>query len=129
MKNLIYVIALMVIVSLSSCVQEEHQKTIQFQVDMNGTENVNQVGIRGDFTDRRWQQTIPLSDENKDGIFEVSLTDTTAVYGIEFKFVLNGNDYELKGQKNREIVFEYRPEVISYLAKFNIENPVKITRN
>ena len=128
MKNLIYVIALMVIVSLSSCVQEEHQKTIQFQVDMNGVENVNQVGIRGDFTDRRWQQTIPLSDENKDGIYEVSLTDTTAVYGIEFKFVLNGNDYELKDQKNREIVFEYRPEKIVYSAKFNNQE-AKVTRD
>lgn len=120
-------IAFLVFVT-TSCVQEEHTKTITFSIDMNGVANANNVGIRGDFTNKRWQETIPMSDEDGDGIYSVTLSQKTAVYGIEFKFVNQGENFELKGQNNREIVFEYKPEIIEYTAKFDSTEGVKINR-
>ena len=70
-----------------------------------------------------------MTDENKDGIYEISFTRETAAYGIGFKFVKNDNEFELKGQGNREIVFEYKPETIEYRTKFNDIKNTTIKRN
>ncbi len=128
MKRIIYTFVLMLALIMTSCVQEEHQKTVTVYLDMNGIENVGNVGVRGDFTDKAWRETISLTDEDGDGIYTVTLSQKTAVYGIEFKFVNQGNDYELKDQPNREIVFEYKPEAIEYIAKFNNNTDIKINR-
>lgn len=103
---------------LTSCVQEEFKKTITFKVDTNGIENVESLGIRGDFLLNQWRESVPLQDDDKDGIYEITFSEKTAVYGISFKFVKNGNDYELKGEDNREIIFEYKPETIVYKTTF-----------
>ena len=47
MKNYIKIIAFAL--ALSSCVQKEHEKTVTFSVDMNKVENIESVGIRGNF--------------------------------------------------------------------------------
>jgi len=129
MKIDIKIIVIAVITLFSSCVQKEHLKTVTFSVDMNGIENVESVGIKGDFTDRPWRQTIPLTDEDGDGIYEITFNRETAAYGIEFKFVKNDNQVELEGQGNRELVFEYKPETISYQTKFNDTKNIDIKRN
>ena len=113
---------------LASCVQKEHQKTVTVYLDMNGIENVGNVGIRGNFTDQSWRQTVPLTDEDGDGIYTTTLSQKTAIYGIEFKFVNQGSDYELKDQPNRELLFEYKPETIEYIAKFNNNTDITINR-
>lgn len=127
MKKIITVIIITVF-ALSSCVQEEFEKKVTFIVDTNGIENVNSIGIRGDFLPKRWKETVFLLDENKDGKYEITFTEKTAAYGIEFKFVKNDTEYELKGKNNREIVFEYKPETITYEIKFNEIQPVKFTK-
>ncbi|NER18968.1 CBM20 domain-containing protein [Spongiivirga citrea] len=114
------IVLLAVIASFfSSCVQEVHQKTVTFKVDVNGIENLNQVGLRGQMTDPSWQVTVPMTDEDKDGIYEVTLSEKTAVNSFEFKFVKNDGDYELRGQDNRRIQLEYKPQTILYEAVFN----------
>lgn len=111
-----------------SCVQETHTKTVTFKVDMNAVENVSNVGIRGNFTDNPWTETAPLADTNSDGIYEGTFSQKTAHNQIQFKFVNQGGDYELKDTDNRIIEFEYKPETITYEAVFN--NPeAKITKN
>lgn len=119
---------LMTVLLLTSCVQETHTKKVTFYVDMNGVENYKSIGIRGNFLPNRWRETIPMTDEDNDGIYEISFTEKTAVYGIEFKFVKNGNQFELPDQKNREIVFEYKPETIEYRTTFNSTKNIKINR-
>lgn len=101
-----------------SCVQETHTKTVTFKVDMSTVENPQNVGIRGNFTDNSWSDTVPLTDDNNDGIYEGTFSQKTAVNGIQFKFV-NNDEFELDGQDNRRIVFEYKPETIVYEAIFN----------
>jgi hypothetical protein len=129
MKTYIKVITIAAITLFASCVQKEHMKTVTFSVDMNGIENVTNVGIKGDFTDQAWRQTIPLSDEDGDGIYEITFNRETAAYGIEFKFVKNDNQIELEGEDNRELVFEYKPETIQYQTKFNDTQNTTIKRN
>ena len=104
-----------------SCVQETHTKTVTFKVDMNAIENVSNVGVKGNFTDNPWNETASLIDDNRDGIYEGTFSQKTAVNSIEFKFVHNDN-YELKGQDNRSIQFEYKPETIVYEGGFNNPN-------
>lgn len=128
MKNYLKFGMLLFVAILSSCVQEEHEKQVTLSVDMNGTENVESVGIRGDFLPNKWRETVPMSDNNNDGIYEITFSEKTAVYGIEFKFVKNNDEFELQNQNNRELVFEYKPETIQYIAKFNNNKDTKINR-
>lgn len=128
MKNYIKTIAILFAFTMISCVQEEHDKTITLFVDMNGIDNVQSVGIRGDFLPNQWKETVLMTDKNNDGIYEYSISRKTAAYGIEFKFVKNEKEFELQGKDNREIVFEYKPEMIEYKTKFNKISDIKITR-
>jgi hypothetical protein len=118
MKKIATLIILITFV-FTNCVQKEYEKKVTFIVDVNGVENIESLGIRGDFLPNKWRKSYPLTDKNKDGIYEVTFNEKTAVYGITFKFVKNGVDYELKDEENRQIVFEYKPEIIVYKTKFN----------
>ncbi|WP_026776342.1 hypothetical protein [Polaribacter sp. Hel_I_88] len=118
MKKTITILAIGFVI-LSSCVQKEYEKKVTFIVDTNGVVEIKSLGIKGDFLPNQWQESYALKDSNNDGIYEVTFTEKTAVAGINFKFVKNGFDYELKDKENREIIFEYKPEVITYKTKFN----------
>ncbi|PQJ80004.1 hypothetical protein BTO18_12855 [Polaribacter porphyrae] len=107
--------------------QEEFEKKVTFIVDTNGIENITSLGIRGNFLPNQWRETVPLKDDDNDGVYEITFNEKTAVYGISFKFVQNGFDYELKNEENRQIVFEYKPETIVYKTKFN-NSKSEITR-
>jgi hypothetical protein len=124
MKNLKYIIILIAFIS-QSCVQETHQKTVKFRVDMTSVPDKSKVGVRGIFNANSWNETAPLTDKNGDGIYEGTFSQKTAINAIEFKFV-NNDDYELKGQNNRIINFEYKPETIVYEAIYNNPNGEQI---
>lgn len=128
MKKLNYAFALIILLIVLSCVQEEHQKTIIFSVDMRRVKTPRNVGIRGDFTNQKWRETVAMTDEDGDSIYSVTLSQKTAIYGIEFKFVNQNDQFELQGQDNRKILFEYKPEVIEYIATFNESKDFKINR-
>ena len=118
MKKIIYILLFVI---TQSCVQQTHEKVITFQVDMSAIETIKNVGVRGNFTNPSWEQTIPLTDDNNDGIYEATFQKKTAVFAIEFKFV-HQDTYELKDQPNRSIQFEYKPETITYSAVFDVPN-------
>lgn len=118
MKKITTIVTLAVLL-FASCVQKEFDKKVTFLVDTNGIEDITSIGIRGSFLPNKWKETVPLNDKNNDGVYEITFNEKTAVYGITFKFVKNGKDYELMDKKNREIVFEYKPETIIYKTKFS----------
>ena len=117
-KKALFVIQLLL---LTACVQQRHSKTITFKLDMRHVEYAENVGIRGNFTKDRWKETVPLKDDNNDGIYETTITHETAFNNIQFKFVNLNDEFELKDADNRIINFEYKPEVISYEAVSNSE--------
>lgn len=113
------IVVCLALISLVSCVQEEHLKTVTFKVDMNGITSISQVGVKGEFTSQPWKEIIPLTDTDNDGIYEVTLSQTTAANNAEFKFVHN-EVYELKNQNNRVLYFEYKPETLTYTAVWDM---------
>lgn len=115
----IAIIITSVVLLFASCVQKEFDKKVTFLVDTNGIKDITSIGIRGNFLPNKWKETVPLIDKNNDGVYEITFNEKTAVYGINFKFVKNGVDYELKDEENRQIVFEYKPEIIVYKTKFD----------
>lgn len=121
-------IVCLALISLVSCVQEEHLKTVTFKVDMRGVASVSQVGIKGEFTNPSWKVIIPLTDADADGIYETTLSQTTAVSNVEFKFV-NDGVYELQDQNNRVLYFEYKPETRTYTAVWDTANEKTNTNN
>lgn len=127
MKKIVAFLIVSILI-FSSCVQQEFDKIITLKVDTNGLENIESIGIRGSFLPNQWRETVPLTDDNNDGIYEITFNEKTAIYSIDFKFIKNGTEYELKGIDNREIVFEYKPETIIYKAKLNVEKPIQIIR-
>jgi hypothetical protein len=107
------------VVILTGCVQKTHQKTIQFKLDMTKVENPENVGVRGEFGSKPWNETIYFTDDDADGIFEGTVIKQTGQGGIEFKFVNHNDVFELPGQNNRVIEFKYQTETILYDATFN----------
>jgi hypothetical protein len=110
-------------------VQETHLKTVTFKLDMKANEHPKNVGVRGDFTSNPWNETVHLTDDNNDGIFEGTLSQKTARNQIEFKFVNHSSIYELEALDNRIIKFQYKPETIVYEAIFNNPDVIKVSRN
>ena len=95
------------------------KKTLHFKLDMNGVENPVNVGIKGDTYPLSWDKTLLLTDNNNDGVFEISIELESASYDIEFKFVNQQNNFELRDSDNRSIRFDYKPETILYETVFN----------
>jgi len=118
MKTYKIITLCLVLISLVSCVQEEHLKTVTFKVDMTAVQPISQVGVKGEFTNPPWKEILPLTDTNHDGVYELTVSQTTAVSNVEFKFVHNGV-YELSGEGNRKLHFEYKPETLVYEGVFN----------
>lgn len=124
--NIVYM--LIVLFVSQSCVQQRHTKTVTFKVDMTAIEQPENIGVRGNFTSNPWNETVPLTDDNGDGVYEATLSQKTAFNKIQFKFVNNGEDYELKGADNRVIDFEYKPETIIYECIFNNSEVITIIK-
>ncbi len=121
MKKQIVLAVTLACLALTSCVQETHTKNISVEVDMTNVENVADVGIRGNFTSPPWNKTLLLKDPDGDGIYAGSFTRQAANGNISFKFVNQSDLYELQGQNNRSLQFEYKPETITCKAVF--DNP------
>ncbi|MEZ4803555.1 MAG: hypothetical protein R2797_12355 [Gelidibacter sp.] len=120
MKTLPLLICIVVCTILcNSCVQKTHLKTITFSVDMNQVDAVSKVGIRGDLKPLSWDETIFMTDDDQNGIYELTLDFHSAGPGLEFKFVNGNHQFELQDKDNRAIPFTYQPETINYTATFN----------
>ena len=113
---------------LFNCVQETQPKVITLKVDMRGIENIDNVSVRGNTTPLSWEESIVLEDKNNDSIYETIIELKSASYNIQFKFVKNENEFELEGYNNRSIIFDYKPEKIVYLAKYNEPNPIEVIK-
>lgn len=127
MKSLKVILLILTIITINSCVQKKHLKTVTIKLDMNAIENPSNVGLRGNFTENAWQETLYLNDDDGNGIYEATFSQETAFNSVEFKFVNHDSIYELEGKDNRLLKFKYKPETIIYKATFNNPNSEQIT--
>ena len=112
-------LSLLLVLGFSGCVQETHLKTITFKLDMTAVEDFNTVGIRGSISPLSWDTSLPLYDTDNDGVFETTIELKTADNALQFKFVKNDDDFELKGEDNRRLPLEYKPETLTFTAVYN----------
>ena len=113
---------LVIMTALSSCVQETHIKTVSFQVDMKSVEPFQTVGIRGDIKPLSWENTTELTDDDNDSIYSGTFEFDTASNQLNFKFVIDGQSFELEGKNNRYLPFEYKIENLTYSSMYDQEN-------
>ncbi|MEO9483868.1 MAG: S41 family peptidase [Ekhidna sp.] len=92
------------------------ERTIKISVDMNQVTEVNTVGVKGSISPLSSDKVFPLSDENKDGIYEAEITFNTPARYVRFKFV-NGNEIELEGSDRR--ILWFKDEIVSKAYVFN----------
>ncbi len=126
-ENIIYTLCSTIF--FFSCVQETHLKKVTVKLDMRGVDNLSNVGIRGEFTDPAWRVTVPMTDEDGDGIYETTISEKTAANGVAFKFVNRDSIFELQGKDNRYLEFEYRPQTLILEAVFDELKTQRLTEN
>lgn len=111
-------LALLVLLLMTSCVQDTKEQIVNFEVDMRGNTNVEIVGVRGSIPPLSWNQDLELKDSNGDSIFTGSVTLHLPYDFVELKFVKNGNQFELDNQPNRRVVFD-KDQQTDYKAIFD----------
>lgn len=98
---------------LYSCSLPAQERIIKFSVDMNGIEQIENVGIKGNVKPLSMEETYPLTDEDGDGFFEAEITFNTSERYVRFKFS-NNNELELEGSDQRMLWFKKEPLSKSY---------------
>ncbi|MEM6802931.1 MAG: hypothetical protein AAF696_16090 [Bacteroidota bacterium] len=116
MKNILWMLGITLI--SSACVQKTIPHTVSIEVDMRQLEGVESVGIRGQYPPLSWNEDFPLSDPDADSIYSGSFIMDIPYDDFQFKFVMNGSEFELAGQDNRVLTFEGKTEV-SFQAVFD----------
>ena len=97
-------------------------KKVTFELDMRQVSDFKTVGLRGDIKPLSWQENTLLSDTDGDSIYTTTLVFDTASNQLNFKFVVNDEEFELEGLNNRALPFEYKPEELVYKSAFDQES-------
>ena len=105
-----FLIALIAL-STSACVQKTIPHKVSVEVDMRQMEGIESVGIRGQYPPLSWNEDFILSDPDADSIYSGNFIMDIPYDDFQFKFVMNGSNFELQGQDNRVLNFEGKTEV------------------
>ncbi len=124
MKLLALIIA--TLISLTSCMGQQQEVT--FKVDLSNTSSVGAMAIRGNLDPLSWEKGLPMTDEDKDGVYEAKVIFNTKKRNLRFKFTNEGK-YELEGSDNRIAWFKGGPQSFSYtFNEFNFYDSTTIAK-
>ncbi|MFV8338490.1 hypothetical protein ACNQGL_04385 [Flavobacterium sp. LB3P21] len=118
MKIPVTIIALVLTLLVTSCVQKSYKKTIVFTLDASKIKNSKKVGIRGNDKPLSWDYNTKMNEIKKDSLYEITVTFETGYKFTEVKFVVNDN-FEFKNEDNRRVVFS-KKDTTFYNAKYNM---------
>ncbi len=118
MKNYIFII--LVLVSLTSCVQKSYNRKVTLFLDVSGNKDIKTVGIRGENKPFSWNEDVAMEVVKKDSLYKKTFEINTGRLCTELKFTING-EFELQDQENRKVYFNENGVTI-YKAKFNTVN-------
>ena len=118
MKTLVTIIALVLTLLVTSCVQKSYKKTIVFTLDASKIKNSKKVGIRGNDKPLSWDYNTKMNEIKKDSLYEITVTFETGYKFTEVKFVVN-EDFEFKNEDNRRVVFSEK-DTTFFNAKYNM---------
>jgi len=121
-------IALKILLSLFllSCNAQEYLVT--FRVDMRQEKDVQNVALKGNISPLSWDKNYDLTDQNGDGIYEVTIPFKTSKRNLRFKFVKDGA-LELYGSDNRIVWFKEQPISKNYVFnEFNLHGKSQLEK-
>ena len=117
MKNYKLLIVIVAVFSVASCVQQSSNKTIIVKLNVEGIQNIQTVGIRGEEKPLSWEYDLELKPIIKDTLYVATFSMVTGYTLTEAKFTVNGQ-FELTEKNNRKIMFANSDTTV-YEAKFD----------
>lgn len=109
---------LLTVLLLSACVQKTKKQEVTFYVDAKEFTAVTSMSVRGQLSPLSWRKNYQLEDVDKDSVYSAKIIFDIPYDFVEFKFVKNTNDFELKDQPNRRVYFDKSGKT-EYRAIFN----------
>lgn len=107
------------LLGMSACVQPAYNKTVVLTLKVNGIQDIQTVGVRGEGSPLSWNKDLLLEPVVPDSLYTVTVTGRTAYTFTEIKFTVNGQ-FELEGKPNRRL--EFAPgDTTFYQATFNVQ--------
>jgi hypothetical protein len=120
MKTKLAIIALLLSLILTSCVQKTYQKTVVFTLDASEIKNIKTVGIKGNDKPLSWSKNSEMKTIKKDSLYQSTITFETGYTFTEIKFMVN-DSLEFENQDNRRVNFS-TTDTTFYKAKFNYKH-------
>jgi len=122
-KSVIAVILLSVMFSCNA-----QQRSVTLKVDTKNLGEVNRVAVRGNIKPLSQSKDFELTDVDKDGIYEATISFKTSKPNVKFKFLVNGQT-ELEGSDSRVLWFKDEPVIGDYsYNEFNYYDQDKIEK-
>ena len=120
MKTKLAIIALLLSLILTSCVQKTYQKTVVFTLDASEIKNIKTVGIKGNDKPLSWSKNSEMKAIKKDSLYQLTITFETGYTFTEIKFMVN-DSLEFENKDNRRVNFS-TTDTTFYKAKFNYKH-------
>lgn len=120
MKTNLAIIALLLSLILTSCVQKTYHKIVVFTLDASEIKNIKNVGIKGNNKPLSWSKSSEMRAIKKDSLYQLTITFETGYTFTEIKFMVN-DSLEFENQDNRRVNFS-TTDTTFYKAKFNYKH-------
>ena len=120
MKTKLAIIALLLSLILTSCVQKTYQKTVVFTLDASEIKNIKTVGIKGNDKPLSWSKSSEMRAIKKDSLYQLTITFETGYTFTEIKFMVN-DSLEFENKDNRRVNFS-TSDTTFYKVKFNYKH-------
>jgi hypothetical protein len=120
MKTNLAIIALLLSLILTSCVQKTYQRIVVFTLDASEIKNIKTVGIKGNDKPLSWSKSSEMRAIKKDSLYQSTITFETGYTFTEIKFMVN-DSLEFENQDNRRVNFS-TTDTTFYKAKFNYKH-------
>lgn len=104
MKTKTIVLALLLSLFLTNCVQKTVKRTVVFRLNIANMGLISNVGIKGKDKPFSWDDATEMKTIQKDSLYELTTTFDTGYSFTEFKFMVN-DSLEFENEDNRRIDF------------------------
>ena len=104
--------------TLFSCVQPTNKQIVHFSVDARNELDVSAIGVRGSVPPLNWKSNYELKDDDLDSIYTGTILIEIPYDYMNIKFVKNNDEFELKDQPNRKLIFD-KSMTTNYSVSFN----------
>jgi len=117
MKNKYYLLAAILFMGFTACVQKAYKRVVVVELTVKGKKDIQSVGVRGNGKPLSWDNDYPLEPIVKDSLYRATITTITGYKFAECKFTVNG-EFELNNKPDRRVEFS-EGDTTFFKAVFN----------